>query len=414
MKNIKKNIIIASLLSFVLVLPGVFNVASANTSRKVTIDYWLWQDNATDPTWLELAKQFNSTNPRIEVKLQIIPLAQFQDKLATSLVSGNGPDAARFKDSWLGAYVKNRLAEPLSAKINAWGRGGNVNPSAYEAGRVPGNSEVFMLPHQNTALYMYFNKAIFKKNGLSAPKTQDDVLAAARVLDANKQYALDIRGGAGGQDQWAAWMLAGGARFTDQAGEIVIANQKAITVNQKYLDLNKFAPPGSSTASFAQVKANFLSGTSAMMIHHAGSLVEMRTKWGDDLGVIPMPSENPKSPATIQAMSGNIVLAASKKQDAAFKWITWLLSPVPMMKLSMSPQGQLAVTKTESAKQGKGTDPGYKVALVAARTAESWPRLVGTTAVTSATWAPTLQEAFAGKSTSAEALKKIAEGLGQK
>lgn len=414
MRHMKQKSIIVSLLTLALVLPGIFSAANSSTHRKVTIDYWLWQDNATDPTWSELAKQFNSTNPRIEVKLQIIPLAQFQDKLATSLVSGTGPDAARFKDSWLGAYVKNNLTTPLSSRIDAWGRGGNVNPSAYEAGRVPGSNEVFMMPHQNTALYMYINKGIFKKYGLSEPKTQDDVLAAARVLNSNKQYALDIRGGAGGQDQWAAWMLAGGARFTNQAGDIVIANQKAVTVNQKYLDLNNFAPPGSATASFAQVKANFLSGTSAMMIHHAGSLVEMRAKWGDDLGVIPMPSDNPKSPASIQAMSGNIILTASKKQDAAFRWITWLLNPGPMMKLSMSPQGQLAVTKTESAKQARGTDPGYKVALVAARTAESWPRLVGTTAVTSATWVPTLQEAFAGKSTSAEALKKIAEGLAQK
>ena len=406
--------LVASMASLAIIVPSAFLSTTASAATKTTIEYWLWQDNATDTTWADLAAEFNASNPTVKVNLQVIPLAQYPDKLATSLVSGTGPDIARFKDSWLGAYVKNKLAAPLSAKINKWGRGGNVNPSAFDAGRVPGDNEVYMMPHQNTAIYMYYNKAIFAKAGLTAPKTQDEVLALAPKLTGNGQYAMDIRGGAGGQDQWAAWMLAGGARFTDDSGNIVIDNAKAISVNQKYLDLNKYAPPGSSTAAFAQVKANFLAGTTAMMIHHVGSLVEMRAKWGTDLGVIPIPSEDPKSPATIQAMSGNIILSSSKKQDAAFKWVSWLLTPGPMLRLSISPQGQLAVTKTESAKQASGKDVGYKVALTAAKTAQSWPRLVGTTTVTSATWAPTLQDAFAGKSTSAEALKKIATTLAQK
>ncbi len=412
--KVNRKALTALVATLAMIVPAIFTANNASAVTKTTIEYWLWQDNATDTTWADLAQQFNSTNPTVQVNLQVIPLAQYPDKLATSLVSGNGPDVARFKDSWLGAYVKNKLAAPLSSKISAWGRGGNVNASAFDAGRVPGSSEVYMMPHQNTAIYMYYNKAIFKKYNLSAPKTQDDVAAIAKTLAASDQYALDIRGGAGGQDQWAAWMLAGGARFTDESGNITIDNAKAISVNQKYLDLNKYAPPGSSTAAFAQVKANFLAGTTAMMIHHVGSLVEMRAKWGADLGVIPIPAEDPKAPATIQAMSGNLILASSKKQAAAFKWVSWLLTAGPMLKMSMSAQGQLAVTKTESAKQGNGTDAGYKVALTAAKTAQSWPRLVGTTTVTSATWAPTLQEAFAGKSTSAEALKKIAATLAQK
>lgn len=412
--KLNRRAVVAIVAALAILGPSVVMSTSAGAASKITINYWLWQDNATDTTWANLAAEFNASNPTVEVKLQVIPLAQFQDKLAISLVSGIGPDAARFKDSWIGAYVKNKLTVPLSATIAKWARGGNVNTSALEAGRIPGDSEVYMMPHQNTALYMYYNKAIFKSAGLSAPKTQIDVLEIAPKLTGGGKYAMDIRGGPGGQDQWAAWMLAGGAKFVDDSGTIIIDNAKAIAVNQSYLDLNKHAPPGSSTASFAQVKANFLSGTTAMMIHHIGSVVEMRTKWGDDLGIIPLPSENPKSPATVQAASGNIILAASKKQDAAFKWITWLLSPGPMLRLSTSPQGQLAVTKTESAKQSKNAEVGYKIALTAAKTAQSWPRLVGTTTVTSATWVPTLQDAFAGKLTSAEALKKIATDLAKK
>lgn len=388
---------------------------SATAAPKVTtIDYWLWQDNATDQTWQDLANQFNSKFPRVQVKLQVIPLAQFQDKLATSLASGSGPDAARFKDAWIGAYVKNKLIVPLSSKISKWGLSGNVISTAWEAGKVPGDKEIYMMPHQNVAIYMYYNKALFRDAGLNAPKTQNDVLAAAPKLTGNGKYAMDIRGGGGGQDQWAAWMLAGGAKFTNDAGDITIDDAIAVGVNQKYLDLNEYAPPGSSTASFAQVKSNFLAGTTAMMIHHSGSLVEMRAKWGNDLGVIQIPSVDPLKPATLQAMSGNIVLSSSRKENAAFQWISWLLQPGALYTLSNSPQGQLAVTKTVAAMMAKGKDPGFKVALNASKNAESWPRLVGTTTVTAAIWAPTLQDAFAKKITSAEALKKLAAELAKK
>lgn len=411
--KLNKKALAASLAVVALLVPTTL-VSSAQAASKTTIEYWLWQDNATDTTWQDIAAQFNQQNPTVKVNLQVIPLAQFPDKLATSLVSGTGPDVARFKDSWLGAYVKNKQLLPLNARISKWGLSNNVNASAWDAGRVPGDAETYMLPHQNVAIYMYYNKALFKAAGVSAPKTQADVMAIAPKLATGGKYFMDIRGGAGGQDQWAAWMLAGGAKFVDSTGAIAIDSAKAIAVNQRYLDLNKYAPPGSSTAAFAQVKANFLAGTTAMMIHHSGSLVEMRAKWGDDLGVIPVPAEDAKSPATVQAMSGNVLLAGSKKADAAMKWATFLLRPDIMLRLSVSPQGQLPVTKTESAKMAVGKDVGYKVALTAAKTAVSWPRLVGTTTVTSATWAPTLQDAFAGKITSTEALKKIAAGLAQK
>ena len=74
---------------FAMIVPAIFTSTSASARTKTTIEYWLWQDNATDTTWADLAEQFNATNPRVQVSLQVIPLAQYPDKLATSLVSGN-------------------------------------------------------------------------------------------------------------------------------------------------------------------------------------------------------------------------------------------------------------------------------------------------------------------------------------
>lgn len=385
--------------------------ATATNTKGQTLNYWLWVDDPTDQTWEHLADEFNSQAGHGKVKLQIVPAAQYLDKLQTAISSGNGPDAARMKDEWIGQFVKSGVIAPLSNRINAWSAKSTVIPSAWNAGKIPGSNQIYMMPHQNTVLYMYYNKALFEKAGLQPPKTQADVLADAPKLTGDGHYAMDVRGGAGGQDQWAAWMYAGGAEFVNSSGKVTLDNPTAVKVNQSYLDMNKYAPPGSATASFAQVQSNFLSGTTAMMIHHVGSLAAVRKQFGNGVGVIPVPAVNPAKPSSLQTMSGNVIFSSSKKQELAWQWETWLLGENPMLEMSTSPQGQLPVTTAVSENAAFTKDEGYKVAIAAEKTAQSWPQLPGTTGVVNATWSPTIQQAFAGQTTSRQMLQTLATDL---
>ena len=165
------------------------------------LTYWLWQDNATDPTWRKLASEFNASNKGFTVELQVIPLAQYEDKLKTALSSGGGPDAARFKDWWIGEFVKAKALAPLKSRIDAWSGKSDVVPALWNTGQVTGDGDIYMMPHQYVTLYMYYRKSAFKNAGLNPPETHKDVLGAARKLtDAPaKKYAIDVRGGSGGQ-----------------------------------------------------------------------------------------------------------------------------------------------------------------------------------------------------------------------
>jgi multiple sugar transport system substrate-binding protein len=376
-----------------------------------TLNYWLWIDNATDQTWQQLADQFNAQGGHGKVQLQVVPAAQYLDKLQTALSSGTGPDAARMKDEWIGTFVKAGVLQPLNKQIDAWSGKSTVLDSAWNAGKVPGSSEIYLMPHQNTALYMYYNKKLFAQAGLQAPKTQADVIADAPKLTGNGHYAMDVRGGAGGQDQWAAWMFAAGVQFVNSSGKVTLDNPVAEQANASYLSLAKYAPPGSVNAQYAQVLSNFLSGTTALWISHAGTLAFVRKQFGQDVGVIPMPSADPSKPSTVQTMSGNVIFTSSKQQQLAWQWETWLLGDVQMLKASTSPQGQLPVTKAVSQNAAFTKDNGYQVAIKAAQTAQSWPQLPGTTSVVNATWVPTIQEAFGGQISSGQMLQTLAADL---
>ncbi len=84
------------------------------------IVYWLWQDDATDPTWTNLAKGFNESQTDVKVTLETIPLDQYQNKLTTAAMNNTGPDAARCKDWWLGQFAPEGATADLTAFVDGW------------------------------------------------------------------------------------------------------------------------------------------------------------------------------------------------------------------------------------------------------------------------------------------------------
>lgn len=388
--------------------------SGGGNSGPAEITYWLWQDDATDTTWAELAEKFNAEHEDITVTLETIPLDQYQNQLITSAMNGAGPDAARCKDWWLGQFAPEGAVAELTEFVDEWEGYDDVVESLWATGQLPGEDTVFMLPHQYTTLYLYYRKSYFEEAGLEPPASQEDFLAAAELLTGDGRFAMDVRGGAGGQDQWLAWMYAGGALITDDSGEIVLDDPTAIEVNQRYLDLTttlNAAPPGSITAAFADVKTNFADGLTAMMIHHPGSLSEMQETFADDLGVIPIPTGDGQPGSTLGSMSGNVVMEGSENKEAAWTWIAWLSEQEQMATMSASPEGQLPVLTSVIEQPEYSDDPQLAVAVDAIPTAKAWPALPGVAELAAAQWGPTIQQAFQGELTSEEALTAMADVL---
>ncbi len=380
----------------------------------VEITYWLWQDDATDGTWTDLAEEFNSSQNEVHVVLETIPLDQYQNQLVSSAMNGTGPDAARSKDWWLGQFAPEGAIADLSAYVDEWKGAEDVVDSLWATGQLPGEDAVYMMPHQYTTLYLYYRTDYFEELGLEAPKSQQDLLDASKALTDAGHFGIDVRGGAGGQDQWLAWMYAGGASVVDDKGEVVLDDADAVRVNEDYLSIVtdlEAAPPGSITAAFADVKTNFVEGLTGMMIHHPGSLKEMQSVFGDNLGVVPIPTEDGEPGATLGSMSGNVIMEGSDKKEAAWEWISWLSEEPQVATMSASPQGQLPVLESVMGSEAYTSDPQLAVAVEAIRTAKTWPALAGVAELAAKEWNPLIQQAFQGEVSSQDVLTEMADVL---
>lgn len=390
--------------------------APDGADRPAEVGYWLWQDDATDPVWQELVSRFNAEQDDVRVSLTTVPLEQYQDRLLTAAASGTAPCAARSKDWWLGQLAPQGVLADLTSRVEAWDGAADVIDGLWDTGRLPGGDAVYMLPHQYVTIWLYYNAAHLAEAGVEPPRTQQEFLDAAGALtdhDAGR-YGFDVRGGAGGQDQWIAWMFAGGAEVVDADGAVVIDSPAAVAANERYLSVVTeldAAPPGSSTAAFAQVQTNFAAGTTSMMMHHPGSLDAMRESLGDDLGVVAVPVADGADPATLTSMSGNVVLDSCPDQEAAFTWISWLASEEPMHQMSTSGEGQLPVLESVASAEPFSTDPDLGLAIDAARTARSWPALPGVARLAATEFQTQVQIAMHGQQSGVEMLGRLADLL---
>lgn len=402
--KIRSSLLLVSLLAFCF--------AGAQT----TLTYWLWLDDTTDPVWPALVEEFQAAHPDIIVNYELIPLAQYYDRLLTAVSAGNPPDAARFKEWWLGDFVENELLEPLSGRIDTWPGKDDVIANLYNTGRTTADGPVYMLPHQYITFYMYYRADRLAALGVEAPRTMDEFIAVARQLTnpQEQRYGFGLRGGAGGQDQWLAFMLAGGCRLVDDAGVVIADSQACVDANQAYIDLfrvHQIAPPSAPTDGFAQIIGSFEAGITSFIAHHVGSSKRLTAVFGDNLGVMDIPTIDPSRPATMAAMSGNVIFADSRNIDAAWTFISWLTEHEPMDKMSRSVNGQLPVLNSVAALDHYQSDPFFRLSLAQAEYAVTWPPLPGVGYISAQLWQASMQQALLGEISSAKMMQDIAEAL---
>ena len=400
----------------VLLIAPAFSQAQAPT----TVSYWLWLDDPTDPMFPAVIKEFNDSHPGIRVVPQVIPLDQFHDKLVTAISAGSGPDASRFKDWWLGEFVQAGALEPLSPYVARWGGRTDVIANLWNTGRISPTGLIYMMPHQFITFYMYYRKDWFQQAGLQPPRTFDEFVAAAKRLTdpAHNRYGFGLRGGGGGQDQWLAFMVAGGARMVDALGHVVVNSPKAVAVNQWYIDLyrtQKVAPPSAPSDAYAQVLGAFEGGITAMFAHHVGSSVLVTDKLGANVvGVVPIPVADPKAPATMATMAGNVMLRGSKNKVAAWTFVSWLTERTAMDEWSRSRQGQLPVLTSLATNPSYQNNAFFKTSFDEAKYAITWPGLPGVGYVSAQLWQQLMQQALLGQISSQQMLDRIATALASK
>jgi len=329
-----------------IVLIVIFFMAylSDTSFGKVTLSFMIEVGQGLpDPIVEKLAKEFNDSNDKINVKLEPIPgdPTDYEMKIMASLLSGNPPDLFTTHDNTNFKYAKERLLEPLPKDIADYI---NKNLSILLKGAIRKslsyNNVLYGIPWLGDWVALYYNMDMYRESGIkSPPKTLSEMMEHIKKLARwddkgnviRSGYTLRITGHrAGIFDKFVSFYTAyGGTIITNDLTRFLIDSPEGEKAVQYYLDiLYKYKADAVTmvrdTTAFSQKLAALHAREPAMVVQLKTRAPDM--KFGINYGVVPFPREKAtaRNAAFIDAL---VVPSNAKNKKEAWEFVRWLLKP---------------------------------------------------------------------------------------
>lgn len=314
-----------------LTMLGVAGPAMAQTNLT------MWQNGDCPPdACIEraLVDAFEAANPDIKIELISQPPDGYFTSLLTASAIGRGPDIAAM---WAGLYMLDFeqymvdlhqfVADDIVAGTtgaNYFSQGGDIKNPLYVA------------PMTVQWYTGWYNKALFAQAGITeVPRTWDELNAASEKLKAAGIQPI-IQGAAGGSAQfqplfeWA--YLAAALPVSDWgkilSGDMPYNNETIAAQLDKWHALYAAGYMNEDAFNYPNTVDDFKAGKAAMLLGGGSwQATELIQGLGDDLGIlIPPYSDEPQDAVVALAGSGYAIMNYSQNQEAAGKFISFILS----------------------------------------------------------------------------------------
>jgi ABC-type glycerol-3-phosphate transport system substrate-binding protein len=320
---------------------------------KLTLSRW-----AGDP-WtagqVDAAKEW-STDTGGSLKVAAVPYENLHDKQALTLSSGSDYDIVYVHPSWFGEFAKAGYLAPIDsylsdAKRNPPGfSAASYLPNVLEQGKY--NGKQYCLPDFVSTVVVGYRTDLFKAAGIDAPKTVDDVLAAAAKLNGKDGAAgIVMPGKATGavSDVFGSLLTAQGNWWYNADGtKGTLDDTAAGNALDFYTKAAAYAPKGMLNMAVDDAATVAAQGKSAIVVDTTPSLSALEDpaksstvgKWS----YVPLAFSADKPGGEL--IYWNWCIAAnSKNKDAAYSFLQYYTDTAQQAKVAVA-AGTLGATKS--------------------------------------------------------------------
>lgn len=284
---------------------------------------WMWEEGQVGEWFKRSTAGFEAANPTIAVDKTQIPPGDYEKAVTTQIAGGAAPDLMPVFTSMLAPMIKAGALAPLDSCIASGNFKDRLLPSVNFA-QVSGKT--YGVPLTMSPWSMVVNKKLLADNGLTVPKTVDELYAMSKAL----KQKTGAYGYAFGNDMSAPihvyinamqWVIGFGSDWSKADGTITAndpRNIEAITWIKRFMD-EGLSPVGLGVVPARQL---FLDGKVAVMFEGPWLMTQIQGSKPDmmahvDFDVVPTPTH-----AAITGGAFYTIPAAAKKPKEACDLLT--------------------------------------------------------------------------------------------
>ena len=312
--------------------PSSGDAEGGDGAGDTTLTVWSWRVE-DEAAYTKIFDAYEKAHNGITVDFKAFKATEYNKILATGLAGSDGPDVPQVRSyGQLQPTVASKALVPLDGKVDL--SGWDENTVASAKGKEDG--KIYSVPLARQTVQMFYNQGLFEKNGLAAPATWDDFIAANTKLAGAGVTPMAI----GAKDDWTLPIVhevLAAPRFGGKAfqGEVTSGAKSFTDPNwvasvKVVKDLEKFMPKNVTGVAITDAQTLFTAEKAAMIPGGSFDLaVLQKANPALKLGVFQVPAA-PGSPSGSAATTagwadGNFgVSAKSTKQEAATELVKWM------------------------------------------------------------------------------------------
>ena len=328
----------------VALFPNGSQEEGAQGDEKVEISFWYSaaEGDENDVVYRfhqENVELFTAANPNVSIDTFVLGGASggkdYRAKLVTEAAAGSIPDIFM---TWHGKVTQPIVDAGLLMPIE------EIIESDSELARTVDRSKLAMctydgtlygLPDSVDAIGLFYNKAVFRENGLTVPATFDELLEVGEKLmdEGITPVGLGLN-----PNNWMStiiWQLIFMQENSLATYQQDILNGDWDFTETGYVDametaqrlaLDGYFGEFFNSISAGEAKAKFITGDSAMLVFGTWATSSLYGELGDDLGYITLPSIDGQAPSYMIAASKGYALSKDAPQ-AAVDFFKFIYSP---------------------------------------------------------------------------------------
>lgn len=334
--------------------------------------------------WASVVEKFNEINPDIEVNITNGDVQVESGKLPTLLQSGIEPPDVILMNAGPGRVSilsDVNLIQPLNNlyEKNKWKD--DLRTFAYDL--ISKGENIYEVPHMIDTIGMFYNKDIFKQNGVEVPTNKNEFLKALQTLKDEGVAPITVGARNGYAIGWIFGVMMESVMGTEQVEELFYGDgkwndPKVVEVAEMIADWVEkgYITKESVTQTQPDSKFRFLSKQAAIEAEGTYLITDLADqKLEDSVNMFMMPSFVDGDVAQPVGGIGLTWVVPTKAKDVEYaeKWMDFILSEdysnivlnlpdynfIPASKASenIEPVGDVLKTAMKSIEDGSGYNP---------------------------------------------------------